>query len=193
MFLLVVGRMNVAIEQIVSANRHRARLEEDLLYQAEHDSLTALPNRTQALRIIDGALSRARRSSAIVALLFVDLDGFKSVNDNFGHGAGDDVLRVIAQRMQYTVRGGDTVARLGGDEFVVLLEPIDTQSSAVEVAERLVLAASEPITTSAGHKVRVGASVGVAICPDGATDAEHLLQRGRRRRVPGQGRRTRTG
>ena len=175
LFLLVVGRMNVAIEQIVAGNRDRARLQDDLAYQAAHDSLTELPNRAQALRLIDGALSRARRSSAIIGLLFVDLDGFKAVNDTFGHRAGDDVLRCIAQRMQQSIRGGDTVARLGGDEFVVLLEPLDTQSSAVDVADRLVLAASAPITTSAGDKVRIGASIGVAISHDGAYDAGHLL------------------
>ncbi len=175
MFLLVVARMNVAIEQIVAANRDRERLQDDLTYQAEHDSLTELPNRAQALRMIDGALSRARRSSAVIGLLFVDLDGFKAVNDNFGHRVGDDVLRAIAQRLQAGIRGGDTVARLGGDEFIVLLEPLDTQSAAIEIAERLVIASSEPITTTDGHRVRVGASVGIAISQDGAHDAEHLL------------------
>lgn len=175
MFLLVVARMDVAIEQIVAANRDRARLQDDLAYQAAHDSLTELPNRAQALRMIDGALSRARRSSAIIGLLFVDLDGFKAVNDNFGHRAGDDVLRAVAQRLQASIRGGDTVARLGGDEFIVLLEPLDTQSAAVEIAERLVIAASEPISTTTGAKVRVGASVGIALSHDGAHDAEHLL------------------
>jgi diguanylate cyclase (GGDEF)-like protein len=174
-FSLVVARMSVAIEQIVAANRDRLRLQEDLAYQAAHDSLTELPNRAQAIRLINAALARARRSSAIIALLFVDLDGFKAVNDNFGHRAGDDVLRCISHRMQATIRGGDTVARLGGDEFVVLLEPIDTQSSAVEIAERLVVAAAEPITTAAGVIVRIGASVGIAITPDGAADAEQLL------------------
>ena len=111
----------------------------------------------------------------MVGLLFVDLDGFKAVNDSFGHRAGDDVLRCIAQRMQETIRGGDVVARLGGDEFIVLLEPVDTESSAVDVAERIVLAASAPITTTAGDKVRIGASVGVAISHDGVTEAEQLL------------------
>ena len=190
MFLLVVARMNVAIEQIVAANRDRARLQDDLAYQAAHDSLTELPNRAQALRMIDGALSRARRTSAIVGLLFVDLDGFKAVNDNFGHRAGDDVLRCIAQRLQASIRGGDTVARLGGDEFIVLLEPLDTQSSAVEIAERLVIAASEPIRPPTGAKVRVGASVGVAISHDGGHDAEHLLHEADVAVVPGQSGRT---
>ncbi len=77
--------------------------------------------------------------------------------------------------MQDSIRGGDVVARLGGDEFIVLLEPLDTQASAVDVAERIVLAASAPITTSTGDQVRIGASVGVAISHDGAIDAEHLL------------------
>jgi diguanylate cyclase (GGDEF)-like protein len=175
MFVLVVSRMNLAIVQIVSANRERERLQDHLVYQAAHDSLTELPNRAQAMRMIEAALSRGQRSSAMTGLLFVDLDGFKAVNDNFGHRAGDDVLRCVAQRMQDTIRGGDVVARLGGDEFIVLLEPLDTESSAVDVAERIVLAASAPITTAAGDKVRIGASVGIAISHDGFTDPEQLL------------------
>ncbi len=175
MFLLVVARMQVAIEQIVAANRDRDRLQEDLAYQAEHDSLTALPNRAQSLRLIEGALQRAQRSGAMIGLLFVDLDGFKAVNDNFGHRAGDDVLRCVAQRMQTVVRGGDIVGRLGGDEFVVLLETLDTERSAVEIADRLIEAVSAPITRSDGRLVRVGASVGVAISQDGATNPAHLL------------------
>jgi diguanylate cyclase len=175
MFLLVVGRMSVAIDQIVSANRERLRLQDDLAYQAAHDCLTELPNRAQAMQMIDGAMSRAQRSGAMVGLLFVDLDAFKAVNDNFGHQAGDDVLRAVAQRMQEATRGGDVVARLGGDEFVVLLEPVDTESSAVDVAERIVVAVSEPITTGDGDLVSVGTSVGVAISQDGGTDAEQLL------------------
>ena len=175
LFLLVVGRMNIAIEQIMAANRDRARLQDVLAHQATHDSLTALPNRVEALRLIDGALNRARRTSSVTSLLFIDLDGFKTVNDTFGHRAGDDVLRRTAQRLQDGSRGGDTVARLGGDEFVVLLEPSDTQRSAFEVAERLVHAASADITTTAGHTVRIGASIGVAVSYAGAHEAEQLL------------------
>ena len=91
--------MNLSIDQIVAANRQRERLQSDLAHQAAHDSLTGLPNRAQAMRLIRAALSRAQRSGAVIGLLFVDLDGFKRVNDTLGHAAGDELLREVAQRM----------------------------------------------------------------------------------------------
>jgi diguanylate cyclase (GGDEF)-like protein len=175
LFLLVVARMNLAIDQIMAVNRQREQLQEDLAYQATHDSLTGLPNRAQALHLIEGALHRAQRTGAIVGLLFFDLDDFKLVNDTFGHRVGDEVLSQVAQRMLAEVRGGDIVARLGGDEFVVLLEPVDTEASVVDIANRLIEGASAAITTSTGHEVVVGASAGAAFSLDGSTDAEHLL------------------
>ncbi|MFL6065044.1 MAG: putative bifunctional diguanylate cyclase/phosphodiesterase [Friedmanniella sp.] len=175
MFLLVVARMNVAIQQIVAADEKRDRAQRELAHQAAHDSLTGLPNRAQALRLITGSLSRAQRSGAMVGLLFVDLDGFKSVNDTFGHRAGDEVLRATALRMQQAVRAGDMVGRLGGDEFVVLLEPVVDEGSAVAVGERLIAEVSKPITLSRGHRVQIGASVGVAISQDAQTEADALL------------------
>ena len=174
-FALVVARMNLSIDQIIAANRQRERLQEDLAHQAAHDSLTGLPNRAQAMRLIAGALSRAQRSGAVIGLLFLDLDGFKRVNDTLGHAAGDELLRQVAQRMTHTVRTGDTVARLGGDEFVVLLEPLDEQSSALTVAERLVAEVSRVVRLSSGRPVRVGASIGVAISQDGLVDPDRLL------------------
>lgn len=174
-FLLVVARMKVGINQLVSTVKQREQLQVDLSYQAAHDSLTNLPNRAQALRLIDAALSRAQRNGAITGLLFVDLDNFKEVNDAFGHPAGDEVLTGSAERMLAEVRAGDVVARLGGDEFVVLLETVDSQASVVEIAERLVEAVSVPIRLRNGHHVTVGASIGVAISMDAGTDASHLL------------------
>ena len=111
----------------------------------------------------------------MVGLLFVDLDGFKSVNDTFGHRAGDEVLCAAALRMQQAVRTGDLVGRLGGDEFVVLLEPVVDEESAVAVGERLIAEVSKPIVLSRGQRVRIGASVGVAISQDAQTDADALL------------------
>jgi diguanylate cyclase (GGDEF)-like protein len=174
-FLLVVARMKVGNNQLVATIKQREQLQEDLSYQAAHDSLTRLPNRAQALHLIDAALSRAQRSGAIIGLLFVDLDRFKAVNDTYGHPAGDQVLTTAAARMQSEVRAGDVVARLGGDEFVVLLEPVDSQASVVEIAERLVAAVSMPMVLQSGHQVAVGASVGVAISMDGSIDGDRLL------------------
>ena len=175
MLVMVVARMNTSIGQLQTANRQRERLQSDLAHQAAHDSLTGLANRALAMRLIKGALSRTQRSSEVVGLLFVDLDGFKRINDTLGHAAGDQVLREVAKRMQLEVRDGDTVARIGGDEFVVLLEPLDGQASAVFVAERLVASISLPITLADGRRVNVGASVGVSISQDGIIDPEALL------------------
>ena len=175
MFGLVMARTGLGIGQILRANRERAEAQEELARQAAHDSLTGLPNRAQARRLITGALSRAQRSGALIGLLFIDLDGFKLVNDALGHGAGDEVLTAVAVRMQGAVRDGDVVARQGGDEFLVLLEPLDEQSSAVLVAQRLIEAISAPITLNSGRKTWVGASVGVALSQDAGTDPEVLL------------------
>jgi len=175
LFLLVVGRMWLAIREIGASNAALQRLQEELAFQAAHDPLTDLPNRAEAMRLIHAGLSRARRSGDLLALVFVDLDGFKKVNDTCGHRGGDLVLRVVAQRLLSELRAGDVVARLGGDEFVVLLEPIDTEASAVDVAERLITAISRPIPLAPGEEVQVGASIGMVYNQDAGTDAETLL------------------
>ena len=175
MFVLVVARMRVVISQVMAVSRQRETLQHELLHRAAHDSLTGLPNRAQAIRLIEGALARAQRSGAVIGLLFVDLDGFKGINDSHGHAAGDQVLRTVAARMQGQVRTGDVVARLGGDEFVVLLEPLDEQGSAVAVAERLLSSVSRPIELAGGRTARLSASIGVALSQDGITDPDVLL------------------
>ena len=174
-FLLVVARMNLSLEQIQAANAEREEAQAELSHQAAHDSLTGLANRAQAIRLISGALGRAQRTGAVVGLLFIDLDGFKQVNDTLGHHAGDEVLKTVALRMLDTVRTGDVVARLGGDEFVVLLEPLDEQASGLGVAERVIRAVSEPMLLVSGHEATIGASVGLAISQDGDTDADRLM------------------
>ena len=172
---LVIARMKLSLDQIQTANAEREAARLALAHQAAHDSLTGLPNRAQAVYLIRGALSRAQRSGAVVGVLFVDLDGFKQVNDTLGHGAGDELLVAVGRRMQDCVRSGDVVARFGGDEFVVLLEPVDEQASAVAVAERLVAALAEPVMLGGGREVGIGASVGVAIAQDGSVEVERLL------------------
>lgn len=168
--LLVVARMSTIIGQTLAANRLRDVAQEELTHQAAHDALTGLPNRAQAMRLITGALVRAQHSGARVGLIFVDLDGFKRINDSLGHAAGDEVLRVVSARLRAQVRGGDVLARLGGDEFVVLLDTVDDEATAIEVADRLVRATAEPVPLSGGNLGRLGASAGVAVSLDGGVD-----------------------
>ncbi|OMQ13838.1 hypothetical protein A7K94_0220790, partial [Modestobacter sp. VKM Ac-2676] len=162
--------VHASVRQIVSSVRQREELQSAQAHRAAHDPLTELPNRAQAMQLTASALSRARRSGAMTGLLFVDLDGFKAVNDTHGHACGDEVLRAVAGRLEAAVRSGDVVCRLGGDEFVVLVEPVETERDLLELAERLIAVVGEPITTD-GHQLRVGASIGVAVSRDAVTDA----------------------
>ncbi|MGK5111118.1 EAL domain-containing protein [Geodermatophilus sp. CPCC 205506] len=142
--------VHASVREIVSSVRAREELQYALAHQATHDPLTELPNRAQALTLVTAALHRAQRSGEMTGLLFVDLDGFKAVNDSHGHACGDDVLREVARRMAAVVRPGDVVCRLGGDEFVVLVERVRAERDLQELGERLIAAVSEPIT-AAGH------------------------------------------
>jgi diguanylate cyclase (GGDEF)-like protein/PAS domain S-box-containing protein len=143
----------------------RKALEERLRHQAFHDALTGLPNRVLALDRAQQMLARARRSSLPVAALYVDLDGFKQVNDRFGHAAGDELLRLVAARLTSLVREGDTAARLGGDEFVVLLEGSALDAGPELVAERLLEVLRPPydMTAEIGRELSVTASIGIAM------------------------------
>ncbi|NHC43902.1 putative bifunctional diguanylate cyclase/phosphodiesterase [Motilibacter aurantiacus] len=167
--------VHASIQQIVTSIRQRETLQVELAFQAAHDALTELPNRAQGLRHIAGALHRAERAGATVALLFVDLDHFKRVNDTFGHAAGDEVLRTVSRRMQALVRSGDVVCRLGGDEFLVLVEPVESGAALLPLAHRLIEALCEPIAVG-DTVVRIGASIGVAVSTAGSVDADALLR-----------------
>jgi diguanylate cyclase (GGDEF)-like protein len=175
MFVLVVMRMNLSIEQIAAAHEALEALQDELAVQATHDPLTGLANRTQAMRLLAGALGRGRRRGSTVGLLFIDLDGFKGVNDNHGHRTGDEVLRHVGRRMSREVREGDFVARLGGDEFIVGIEDVDDESSAITLAHRLIASVSQPIQVDDELTVHVGASVGIALGRAGETGVETLL------------------
>src|SRR5205823_9922511 len=137
----------------------RIKLEEQLTHQAFHDNLTGLPNRALFRDRLDQALARGKRSSELVAVLLVDLDGFKQVNDSLGHDAGDRLLREVAQRFKHTVRESDTVARFGGDEFALLLEYV-SEPEVVALALRLLDGVAEPVVI-AGRDVSLGASIGI--------------------------------
>lgn len=160
---------------IAARVRALAQVQELLAFQATHDPLTDLPNRAQAMRTLHAALSRAQRTGDLIAVMFMDLDGFKTVNDTHGHQAGDAVLRTVAGRLRANSRAGDIAARLGGDEFVVVLEPVDREASAVAAARRIIHAVSRPIPVGDGNEVRVGASVGITFNLDASTDADAVL------------------
>lgn len=137
---------------------------------ATHDKLTGLPALRLAADRIDMALSHAARSGDKVALLFVDLDGFKAVNDKHGHEAGDRVLAEVAARLKTCVRASDTAARIGGDEFIVVLPDLHDAAAAGEVADKIIQAVSAPIAFGAAS-LAVGASIGIAVFPDHAQDS----------------------
>ncbi len=153
----------------------RKAFEHRLAHQATHDPLTGLPNRALLIDRLDGALARARRHGRRVAVLFLDLDHFKVVNDSLGHSLGDHLLIAISDRLALALRPGDTVARFGGDEFVVLCEDVLDQADAVAVAERVDRAISGRFIVDE-TEVFVGVSIGIA-CPDDVdVDPETLIR-----------------
>jgi diguanylate cyclase (GGDEF)-like protein/PAS domain S-box-containing protein len=142
-------------------------LERGLRYLALHDPLTDLPNR----RLFEAELAKALPPESLLAVLFIDLDGFKQVNDTYGHDVGDILLVEISHRMQFCIRETDTLARIGGDEFTVLLDPVEDLAEATTVAERII-AAIQPVFELAGHEVYVNASIGVVLEEQGIGSAE---------------------
>jgi diguanylate cyclase (GGDEF)-like protein/PAS domain S-box-containing protein len=152
----------------------RKRAEEALEHQALHDDLTRLPNRLLLVDRLTHSLARTDRTDHSLAVLFLDLDRFKLVNDGLGHVVGDQLLVEVAQRLQHAVRGSDTVARFGGDEFVIVREDVHDVSEAIEFAERLAAILNEPIALS-GRELYATASIGIAIGGYG-TSAEQLLR-----------------
>jgi diguanylate cyclase (GGDEF)-like protein len=138
------------------------------------DNLTKLPNRLLLSDRLEQAVGRSRRSGNVIALLFVDLDGFKTVNDSLGHPVGDQVLQAIAARLNGIVRESDTVARIGGDEFVVLVEAVEDRTALALMAERIERAVRMPISLN-DDEVQLSASIGIAVFPDDALDENQLL------------------
>ena len=152
-----VSRIATVAHDITELKAAQRRLE----FEATHDSLTGLPNRALFREIGERAIARAGRTDEELAVLFLDLDGFKLVNDSYGHDVGDLLLGTVARRLRDTVRAGDTLARLGGDEFVVLCEHPRGEPAMLELSERIIEAVSQPSTIE-GYEVRVGLSIGIA-------------------------------
>ncbi|MCW2608456.1 MAG: hypothetical protein JWO60_3149, partial [Frankiales bacterium] len=155
----------------------RVEAEERLARRATHDDLTGLANRSHLLDRLEGSLVQAGTAGRAVAVLFVDLDGFKSVNDSLGHAGGDSVLVQVAERLRTTLRTGDLLCRSGGDEFVAVLadlDPLDARRIAARAAADITTVLRRPYVV-AGEPARLGGSVGTALFPDDGTTADRLL------------------
>lgn len=162
-------------ERVASRTQQLAEANSQLEKMAAHDPLTGLANRSGLAQHLRAAMLRATRCEETLALLMIDLDGFKPINDNHGHDIGDQVLEVIARRLVEVARGGDFVARLGGDEFVVVAERITDQATANALGERLRQAISAPIQL-ADKQLSVGASIGISLSDGKTPDSGVLLQ-----------------
>jgi diguanylate cyclase (GGDEF)-like protein/PAS domain S-box-containing protein len=150
--------------------------EAQLEYLAHHDPLTDMPNRVLFQARVSHAIHLARRHDSRLGLLFLDMDGFKNINDSLGHPAGDELLQAIARRMTGHVRAEDTLARLGGDEFVILLENLRDSKEAAIVAQNVLGLLMQPFRLGGGQDVFIGASIGISLFPDDAEDATQLVR-----------------
>ncbi len=153
----------------------RMRTQERLHYMAHHDALTKLPNRTLFLDRLHQAMARAQWHNRLIAVIFMDLDQFKEVNDNFGHDIGDQLLIQLTQRLSSSVRSGDTIARFGGDEFAILLDDIASEKD-ISLLAKKILDTLAPSFTVQGHESQVTASIGVSIFPSDGNDSETLIR-----------------
>jgi len=168
---LLLGYVSAARAREQERERQRRAME----HLALHDTLTGLPNRFLLLGRLEQALTSAQRHGSRLAVLFLDLDGFKPVNDRHGHHAGDELLHEIGHRLRRCIRDCDTVARHGGDEFVLVLTDIRGAEAAAAVAEKILQAVAEPVTVG-GKPLQVTTSIGIAIYPDSGLDSESLLR-----------------
>jgi diguanylate cyclase (GGDEF)-like protein/PAS domain S-box-containing protein len=153
----------------------RKEAEQNLDYLAHYDALTHLPNRVLFLDRLTQALASARRNNRLVALMFLDLDRFKNINDTLGHDSGDQLLTEVATRLSSCIRSEDTVSRLGGDEFTIILGEINSAEDAAHIAQKLLHTLTDPFNLK-GHEVFVSASIGITIFPDDSGDSDSLLK-----------------
>jgi diguanylate cyclase (GGDEF)-like protein/PAS domain S-box-containing protein len=160
---------------VVSDITREKRSEEQVQQYAYHDHLTGLPNRRLLDDRLSIAIAQAKRSTELIAVIFLDLDNFKPVNDTYGHDAGDELLQQLANRIVSNVRDGDTVSRVGGDEFVVILPKVKTKLETEQLAIRLLKACRKPFIIR-NNKVFVSASIGVSMFPDDGMDISDLIR-----------------
>lgn len=170
---LLVAERTAELER---RNQELVAQRDEIERLAHHDALTGLPTSRVARDRLRVACNLSKRTKGWIGLMFIDLDGFKAVNDTHGHDAGDHVLRIVAERLSANVRGADTAARQGGDEFIVILnEGVDAER-VTQIAERLIATLGEPIDYL-GVELHIGASIGIALCPAHASDPEDLFKK----------------
>jgi diguanylate cyclase (GGDEF)-like protein/PAS domain S-box-containing protein len=170
------GGQRTHFVSVISDITDRKRTEQELRYLANYDALTGLPNRTLLTERIGHAIIRARRGTRKVAVLFLDLDRFKHVNDSMGHAVGDRMLKAAGSRLRQVVREGDSVARIGGDEFTVVLENIGSGAEAERVAEKIIAAFEQPLELDNGQEVVISPSIGISLHPDHGQVPSDLLK-----------------
>ena len=149
---------------------NRLKADQQIQYLATHDALTALPNRALFMDRLDQAVARADRENNLIAVMFVDLDGFKAINDTHGHEVGDQVLKMVATGMRKRLRQSDTVARIGGDEFAIILNNAGKQKEVSNIANQIAQAVSM-LQSVQGHAIQIGASIGIALYPQGTGES----------------------
>ena len=175
MLALIGTAMILNRERLLQANGQLDHLYKLMRAEATHDKLTRLPNRTLFFERLSHDLARVRRADKPLALFFLDLDGFKRVNDQHGHDAGDRVLTTVASRWQETMRETDTVARIGGDEFAIILPNADRVADLQAIASKLIKLAGMPIELPNQLTVQVGVSIGISLYPGHGTEIDTLI------------------
>lgn len=173
---LIKGQIDhLLLERTLRYAIERKQTEIYLARLAHYDQLTDIPNRILFRDRLEHVIHLANRDKTAFALLFIDLNGFKQVNDNFGHDAGDAIIRICAERLTACMRRSDSVARMGGDEFTLLLSHVENHTDVAHIAEKIIALISEPAEIN-GYEVVVGCSIGIAIYPQAGRDAENLLK-----------------
>ena len=173
-FAFIGARISAMRARILRANEELTNALSTIQVMATHDSLTGLPNRASLSDTLQHAINKAQRGKSGLAIFFIDLDNFKSINDTLGHPTGDQLLRETGRRVRACIRESDLVARLGGDEFVVMIETVPERENLQLLAAKILAAASELMQLD-GHEVKITASIGIAVYPDDGSDVPTLL------------------
>ena len=176
LIFFAITTLAATVIYILSLNKNLKRTQEKLETLANTDGLTGLPNRIFFMKLAEKYMKIAKREKRNAAIMFLDLDRFKPINDTYGHDVGDDILITIAKRIQDTLRLSDIVARIGGDEFLIMLWDIDSVENLEAVVNKLIKVSSAPMVTTKGDQVSVGCSVGVSLYQGGGDTLKDLIK-----------------